>query len=122
MSLFASVRLPYLRRPESAGSPGTISKAPLLTLSFSSHSLIDATLKDDASLSPLYTITTVGVTTTINRADPGQKSVKTASIRWPRIIPAKNKGKSTLDGVLVQLKGHHWSDAESFLRPSTSKR
>jgi len=122
MSLLASVRLPYLRRPESTSSPDTISKAPLLTLNFSSHSLIDSTLKDDASLSPLYTITTAGVTTTINRADPGQKPVKAASIRWPRIIPAKSKDKSALDGVLVQLKGHHWNGGDSFLRPSTFKR
>ncbi|KAL9708663.1 hypothetical protein Ac2012v2_008211 [Leucoagaricus gongylophorus] len=123
MSLLASVRLPYLHRSESASPPGFIPKPPLLTLHFSSsRSLLDSTLKDDASISPLYTITTVGVTTTIIRAYPGQKSVKTASIKWPKVIPAKNKSKTTLDGVLVQLKDHHWRGGESFLRPSTFKR
>ncbi|KAF5351777.1 hypothetical protein D9756_007756 [Leucocoprinus leucothites] len=121
MSVLASVKLPYLRRPGPEEAPSTTHKTPLLTLKLSSHSFLDCTLKDDVSTSPLYTIRTVGMTTTIMRADPWQESIRTADIKWPKIIPPKGKGKGTPDGVLVQLKGSRWKGGDSFLKPSTSK-
>lgn len=121
MSVLATIRLPSLRRLE-GGSSALTHKSPLLILKLSSHSFLDSTLKDDLSSFPLYTIRTVGVTTTITRADPWDKSIKTADIKWPRVLPAKRKGKTVAEYVLVQLKGSRWKGSESFLKPSTSRK
>ncbi len=121
MSVLAAIKLPYLRRLE-IGPTAYTHKAPLLTLKLSSHSFLDSALKDDLSSRPLYTIQTVGVTTTIIRADPWDGSTKTADIKWPKVLPAKRKGKNVPDYVLVQLKGSRWKGSESFLKPSTSRK
>jgi hypothetical protein len=62
------------------------------------------------------------VTTTIVRADPWEANIKTADIRWPKIMPAKSKGKNPPDGVLVRLKGSRWKGGDSFLQHSASKK
>lgn len=121
MSVFAAVKIPYLRRLE-GGDGAYTHKTPLLTLRLSSHSFLDSTLKDDLSPFPLYTIKTAIMTTSIVRADPWDARTKTADIKWPKIVPTKSKGKNVPDGVLVQLKGSRWKGGDSFLKPSASKK
>lgn len=123
MAVLTSMKIPYLRRSDlEAGDSTRTHKTPLLTLKLSSHSFLDSTLKDDLSPFPLYTIQTIGTTTTIVRADPWEASTKTADIKWPKVVPVKTKGKRTRDDVLVQLNGSRWKGGDSFLKPSVSKK
>jgi len=121
MSILPSVRLPSLRRQDSTGPPAH-DKQPLLTLTLSSPSFLDSSVKDIYSAEPLYQITTVGTSTTVSRKDPVQPSVIAASIKWPRQIPLKTKGKEYSDGVLVQMKGARWSGGETVLKPAASQK
>ncbi|KAG5352991.1 hypothetical protein C0989_011501 [Termitomyces sp. Mn162] len=107
-SMLASV-VPMLRR-----HPDDIQKIPLLTLKLSSTSFLDTTVIDDVIHQPLYTIKTVGPTTTIKRADLWDGDTKTAEIRWSRTIP--QKGKNISDGVLIQMRGMRWKGSETFLK------
>jgi hypothetical protein len=121
MSVLTSVKFPSLRRSEAECSLHTTHKTPLLTLKLSSHSFLDCTLNDESS-SPFYTVRTIDSTTTILRADPWDASIRTADIKWPKIVPAKTKGKNSPDGVLVQLAGSRWKGGDSFLKQSTSTK
>ncbi|KAF8070042.1 hypothetical protein FPV67DRAFT_1413320, partial [Lyophyllum atratum] len=115
VSVLSSV-VPYLRRMDSDDTPAH-QKSPLLTLKLSSPSFLDSNVTDDVTEQPLYTIKTIGVTTTIKRADPWDGDTKTAEIKWPRTAPAKGKGVS--DGVFIQMRGIRWQGSEALLRRGT---
>lgn len=112
VSMLASV-VPYFRRFDGDDSPAQ-QKLPLLTLQLSSPSFLDSFVTDDVTDQPLYTMKTVGTTTTIKRADPWDGDTKTAELRWPKIPPEKGKGVS--DGVLVQMRGVRFKGSETLLR------
>ncbi|KAG6861924.1 hypothetical protein C0995_009874 [Termitomyces sp. Mi166 len=113
-SMLASV-VPMLRK-----QADVVQKTPLLTLKLSSPSFLDTTVTDDVTEQPLYTIKTVGPTTTIKRADPWDGDTKTAEIRWSRTIP--QKGKNASDGVLIQMRGIRWKGSETFLRRGSGRK
>ncbi|GLB36963.1 hypothetical protein LshimejAT787_0400140 [Lyophyllum shimeji] len=114
-SVLSSV-VPYLRRLDGDETPAH-QKTPLLTLKLSSPSFLDSYVTDDVTEQPLYTISTVGTTTTIKRADPWDGDTKTAEIKWPKTPPAKGKGIS--DGVSIQMRGIRWQGSETLLRRGT---
>ncbi|KAF5386250.1 hypothetical protein D9615_002634 [Tricholomella constricta] len=111
-SVLSSV-VPYLRRMDGDDSPAH-HKQPLLTLKLSSSTFLDSFVTDDVTEQPLYTIRTVGITTTIKRADPWDGDTRTAEIKWPKTAPAKGKGIS--DGVLIQMRGLRWKGSETLLK------
>ncbi|KAG6916025.1 hypothetical protein DXG01_008794 [Tephrocybe rancida] len=111
VSVLASV-VPMLRR-----HADDVQKSPLLTLKLSASSFLDASVTDSATEQPLYTMKTLGPTTTIKRADPWDGDTKTAEIRWSRTVPAK--GKSVSDGVVIQMRGIRWKGSETLLKRGT---
>lgn len=99
----------------------THSKTVLVTLKLSSQSFLDSLVKDDASRDPLYVIRTTGTATTVLRRDPWDGLVKTAEVKWPKVIPTKGKTRETL-GVLVQMGDGRWQSADTILKPGSLLR
>jgi hypothetical protein len=118
-----SVRFPYHRRRGVAedNHPGH-DKLSLLTLSLSSPSFLESVVKDNRSNKPVYTIQTSERTTSVTRTESHNASVNVAQIKWPKTLPTRIKGKEATSGVLSQMKGMRWHDADSFLRPPTQLR
>jgi hypothetical protein len=117
-----STAFPYLRRLDTGDDPGCRQlKSPLLSLKLSSVSFLNSTVNDGLSRGPLYTIETVGSSTSISRTDPWGGSVKTADIRWPSCVPTKSKWKD-MDGVLIQMRGGRWKTGTDILKASNILR
>ncbi|KAG6827686.1 hypothetical protein H0H92_010755 [Tricholoma furcatifolium] len=108
VSVIASV-VPMFRR-----HTDEVHKTPLLTLKLSKTTFLDTSVTDDITEQSLYTIKTIGPTTSIKRADPWDGDTKMAEIRWSRTVP--DKGKNVSDGVLLHMRGLKWKGSETFLR------
>lgn len=120
ISLLPSVRLPSFSRqslPGSSENPSPHDKQPLLTLRLSSRSFIDTTITDDIAKSPLYTTKTVGATTRVSRNSTTQGQMQFATIRWPKVLPTKTKGKGASDGVEIQMGNSRYIGGETLLTP-----
>lgn len=96
-------------------------KTPLLTLKLSSPSFLDSDINDDFSQHLLYSIRTVGITTTILRSDPWDGAIQTAEVKWPQVVPFKGKAKDP-HGVLIRMNGARWMGGENLLRPGSFLR
>ncbi|KAJ7187935.1 hypothetical protein C8R46DRAFT_1053104 [Mycena filopes] len=118
VSILSSV-VPRLRRSDTTTEDlATHNKSVLVTLKLSSQSFLDSIVKDDASRDPLYVIRTTGTATSVLRRDPWDGLIKTAEVKWPKIIPTKGKTRETL-GVLVQMADGRWQSADSILKPGS---
>ncbi|KAJ3507787.1 hypothetical protein NLJ89_g6112 [Agrocybe chaxingu] len=98
-------------------TPPPNQKTALLAVTLSSNSFLDTTVAEEASNQTLYQIKTVGTSTTVSRVDRREGSVTAASIKWPRMLPLKTKGKEYSDGVLIQMRGSRWNGGETLLQP-----
>jgi hypothetical protein len=105
-----------MRRSEN-DDPPSHSKEPLLTIKLSSLSFLDSSVLEITSQSTIYTISTTGTSTTVLRNDARRGSVKTAVIKWPRVLPTKQSGKDSTECVLVQMKGSRWDLGDTVLKP-----
>ncbi|KIJ67744.1 hypothetical protein HYDPIDRAFT_25217 [Hydnomerulius pinastri MD-312] len=113
----ASNIFPYLHRLEIVDDMASRNKKrPLLDLKLSSQSFLDAVATDLASEKPLYSVETVGSSTTIWRSDPWDGSAKIADIRWPKELPLKGKGRDNTHGALLQMNGSRWKESTNFLK------
>lgn len=90
-------------------------RTPLLILKLSSPSFLDSVATDVVSETPLYSVETVGSSTTIWRSDPWGGSVKIADICWPKDIPLKGKGRDT-HGAIIQMGDPRWKDTDTYLK------
>ncbi|KAG9316348.1 hypothetical protein JVU11DRAFT_2380 [Chiua virens] len=113
-----STIFPRLHRLEIADDMATQKKPPLLLLSFSSSSFLDAVATDADSDKPLYAVETVGSSTTVWRSDPWDGSAKIADIRWPKDLPLKGKGRDAAQGPTFQMDSLRWRETSTLLRPS----
>ncbi|KAJ7079055.1 hypothetical protein B0H15DRAFT_891541, partial [Mycena belliarum] len=107
------------RRSDTADETPVPNKSVLVTLRLSSTSFLDSAVQDALSSSPLYVIRTTGTSTSVLRTNARDDSlVKTAEIKWPKVIPTKGKTRETL-GILVQMSGGRWQSADTVLKPGT---
>jgi len=90
---------------------------PLLTLKLSSLSFLSTTAHDGLSQGPLYSMETIGPSTTISRSDPWEGLVTTAEIKWPTRPPTRFKLNES-DGILVHLSDGKWRTAADILKAS----
>ncbi|PPQ98703.1 hypothetical protein CVT24_003411 [Panaeolus cyanescens] len=124
-SLFSSVKLStLLQRQDSEAAPVT-DKPVILTLKLSSRTFLDSTIREDPSNEILYQAKTVDTATTLTRVNQRDDPVKIASVKWPRTLPTKVKGKGFSDGVFIQMKDEIWYGGETMLKPtpnSSSRR
>jgi hypothetical protein len=113
-----SVWLPSLtiRRQDAREQPAG-DKHPLLTLKVSSRTFIDSVVTDETSNSPLYTMKTVGASTTVTRTSPTGGNMQFATIRWPKMLPTRIKGKEVSDGVEIQMGNARYLGGETLLKP-----
>ncbi|KIK98260.1 hypothetical protein PAXRUDRAFT_134595 [Paxillus rubicundulus Ve08.2h10] len=107
--------LPYLHRLEIVDDMASRAP-PLLDLKLSSQSFLDAVAMDLASEKPLYSVETVGSSTTIWRSDPWDGSAKIADIRWPKELPLKGKARDNTNSTMVQMNGSRWKETTNFLK------
>ncbi|KAI6046141.1 hypothetical protein EDC04DRAFT_2888293 [Pisolithus marmoratus] len=109
---------PYLHRLQIGdGMNGRHNKRrPLLLLSLSSPSFLNAVATDANSDKPLYSVETVASASTIWRSGPWDTSAKIADIRWPKELPLKGKCKDNTHGARIQMAGSPWKDTASFLK------
>ena len=91
-------------------------KPPLLLLNLSSPSFLNAIVTDASAEKTLYSVETVGSSTTVWRSDPWDDPAKVADIRWPKDLPLKGKAKANTYGARVQMNGSTWKDTSSFLK------
>ncbi|KIJ18892.1 hypothetical protein PAXINDRAFT_166831 [Paxillus involutus ATCC 200175] len=112
--------LPYLHRLEIVDDMASRGP-PLLHLNLSSQSFLDALAMDVASEKPLYSVETVGSSTTIWRSDPWDGSAKIADIRWPKELPLKGKARDNTNSTMVQMNGSRWKETTSFLKHGSLK-
>ncbi|KAF5338513.1 hypothetical protein D9611_013290 [Ephemerocybe angulata] len=118
ISLLPSVRLPsFSRQGEAPEQPPALEKPALLTLRASSRSFIDTTITDDVSKTPLYTMRTTGASTTLTRSSPTGGTMQFATVRWPKFLPTRIKGKEVSDGVEIQMGNQRYIGGETLLRP-----
>lgn len=111
-----SAIFPYLHRLEICdGMASRRQQRPLLVLKLSSPSFLDSVATDVVAETPLYSVETVGSSTTVWRSDPWGASVKIADISWPKDIPLKGKGRDT-HAALIQMGGPRWKDTDSYLK------
>jgi len=119
-SFFRQPSLRFLRRIDTSDdvvSRNLTGKSPLLTLTLSSVSFLSTTAHDGLSQGPLYSMETIGPSTTISRSDPWEGLVTTAEIKWPTRPPPKFKLKES-DGILVHLSDGKWRTAADILKAS----
>lgn len=109
---------PYLHRLQICDGMNTSrsKRRPLLLLSLSSPSFLNAVATDAGSDKPLYSVETVASSTSIWRSDPWDGSAKVADIRWPKDLPLKGKCKDNTHGARIQMNGFAWKDTASFLK------
>ncbi|KAG1816154.1 uncharacterized protein BJ212DRAFT_214253 [Suillus subaureus] len=111
-----SAIFPYLHRLEIRDDMGSRrQQRPLLVLKLSSPSFLDSVATDLVAETPLYSVETVGSSTTIWRSDPWDASVKIADICWPKDLPLKGKGRDT-HGAIIQMGEPRWKDTDSYLK------
>lgn len=111
-----SAIFPYLHRLEIRDDMASRrQQRPLLVLNLSSPSFLDAVATDLVAETPLYSVETVGSSTTIWRSDPWDASVKIADICWPKHLPLKGKGRDT-HGAIIQMGDPRWKDTDSYLK------
>lgn len=63
-------------------------------------------------------IKTQGTSTVITRSDPREGTFRTAEIKWPMHVPAKETVRAPT-GILVQVRGGRWEGGEALLRSGT---
>ncbi|KAI6121574.1 hypothetical protein F5141DRAFT_1091193 [Pisolithus sp. B1] len=109
---------PYLHRLQICDGMNTrhSKRRPLLLLSLSSPSFLNAVATDAGSDKPLYSVETVASSSSIWRSDPWDRSAKVADIRWPKDLPLKGKCKDNTHGARIQMNGSPWKDTTSFLK------
>ncbi|KAG2135504.1 hypothetical protein DEU56DRAFT_394576 [Suillus clintonianus] len=111
-----SAIFPYLHRLEIRDDMASRrQQRPLLVLKLSSPSFLDSVATDLVAETPLYSVETVGSSTTVWRSDPWGASVKIADICWPKELPLKGKGRDT-HGALIQMGDPRWKDTDSYLK------
>ncbi|KAG2074686.1 hypothetical protein BDR04DRAFT_1140591, partial [Suillus decipiens] len=111
-----SAIFPYLHRLEIADDMASRrQQRPLLVLKLSSPSFLDSVATDLVAETPLYSVETVGSSTTIWRSDPWDAPVKIADICWPKDLPVKGKGRDT-HGAIIQMGDPRWKDTDSYLK------
>lgn len=111
-----SAIFPYLHRLEIRDDMASRrQQRPLLVLKLSSPSFLDSVATDLVAETPLYSVETVGSSTTIWRSDPWDASVKIADICWPKDLPLKGKGRDT-HGAIIQMSEPRWRDTDSYLK------
>jgi hypothetical protein len=111
-SLFSSV-VTKLRHSD-------IPSAPLLTLKLSSPSFLDCLVTDERNEELLYSIKTVGRSTSIKSTGSRLETdtnMSTADIKWP--TAAGLRDNRTSDGVEIQLRGARWLGSGKLLRHGT---
>ncbi|TEB06391.1 hypothetical protein FA13DRAFT_1783651 [Coprinellus micaceus] len=94
----------------------TTDKDPILTLEASSRTLIDCTVADNVSSTPLYSVKTVGASTKVTRNSSTGGTMQFATIRWPKVLPTRIKGKEVSDGVEIQMGNHRYLGGGSLLK------
>ena len=110
---------PRLHRLEISDDMGSNhEKSPLLELKLSSTSFLDAVATDTDSDEPLYSVETVGSSTTVWRSDPWDRSAKIADIRWPKDLPLKGKGRDPTQVATIQMGELRWRETTSLLKYS----
>jgi hypothetical protein len=87
---------------------------PLLTLTLSAPSFLDAVVKDDFSSNPLYIIETRKDRTTVHRCDTEVHSV--AKLQWPTATKMASANAVALSGITVQMHGGRWRPTEEFMK------
>ncbi|KAG2055385.1 hypothetical protein BDR06DRAFT_996083 [Suillus hirtellus] len=111
-----SAIFPYLHRLEIRDDMASRrQQRPLLVLKLSSPSFLDSVATDLVAETPLYSVETVGSSTTIWRSDPWDASVKIADICWPKDLPLKGKGRDT-HGAIIQMSEPRWRDTDNYLK------
>ncbi|KAG1752901.1 hypothetical protein EDB19DRAFT_1903282 [Suillus lakei] len=111
-----SAIFPYLHRLEIRDDMASRrQQRPLLILKLSSPSFLDSVATDVVAETPLYSVETVGSSTTVWRSDPWGASVKIADICWPKDLPLKGKGRDT-HGAIIQMGDPRWRDTDSYLK------
>ena len=111
-----SAIFPYLHRLEICDDMAYRSQPrPLLVLKLSSPSFLDSVATDVVAETPLYSVETVGSSTTIWRSDPWDAPAKIADICWPKDIPLKGKGRDT-HGAVLQMGDTRWKDTNAYLK------
>lgn len=117
ISLLPSVRLPnILAHRDTPEETPTTDKDPILTLEASSRTLIDCTVADNVSSTPLYSVKTVGASTKVTRNSSTGGTMQFATIRWPKVLPTRIKGKEVSDGVEIQMGNHRYLGGGSLLK------
>lgn len=123
ISLLPSVRLPnILAHKDATGETATTDKEPILTLEVSSRSLIDCTIGDNVSETPLYTVKTTGASTTVTRSSSTGGTMQFATIHWPNVQPTRVKGKETSDGVEIQMGNNRYLGGGTLLKYGSKPR
>lgn len=113
-----SAIFPYLHRLEIRDDMASRrQQRPLLVLKLSSPSFLDSVATDLVAETPLYSVETVGSSTTIWRSHPWDRdaSVKIADICWPKNLPLKGKGRDT-HGAIIQMGDPPWKDTDNYLK------
>jgi len=90
-------------------------ESPLLTLTLSAPSFLDAVVKDEFSDSPLYIIETHRDRTSIYRCE-AENITSVAKIQWPSRSKMISANAVALSGISIQMHGGRWRPAEEFLK------
>lgn len=90
-------------------------ESPLLTLTLSAPSFLDAVVKDEFSDSPLYIIETHRDRTGIYRCET-DNITNVAKVQWPSRSKMISANAVALSGISIQMHGGRWRPAEEFLK------
>ncbi|KAF9650865.1 hypothetical protein BDM02DRAFT_3185022 [Thelephora ganbajun] len=90
-------------------------ESPLLTLTLSAPSFLDAVVKDEFSESPLYIIETHRDRTGIYRCET-ENITSVANVQWPSRSKMISANAVALSGISIQIHGGKWRPAEEFLK------
>jgi len=90
-------------------------ESPLLTLTLSAPSFLDAVVKDELSDGPLYIVETHRDRTGIYRCE-AENITSVAKVQWPSRSKMISASAVALSGVSVQMHGGRWRPAEEFLK------
>ena len=90
-------------------------ESPLLTLTLSAPSFLDAVVKDEFSDGPLYIIETHRDRTGIYRCET-DNITNVAKVQWPSRSKMISANAVALSGISVQMHGGRWRPAEEFLK------
>ena len=90
-------------------------ESPLLTLTLSAPSFLDAVVKDEFSDSPLYIIETHRDRTGIHRCET-ENITSVAKVQWPSRSKMISANAVALSGISIQMHGGRWRPGEEFLK------